>query len=302
MVLNIAHRGASSLAPENTQAAILKAYALGADVWETDVTVTADEKLVLLHDDTLARTTNAPRVYPDRAPWPACAFTLAEIRTLDAGSWFVEQDPFGQIAAGEVMPSEQAAYRGEVVPSLRSSLVFTAGVGWRVNLELKPLPPALKGFPLVRRVLSLLHELDIDPGSVVVSSFYHDWLRQVQAHAPDIEVQALVGDEDDGPAVDWDRPEFRTYNVLDTLIDADRIAALRHRGVRVNVYTVDAAADMSRFIAAGAAGLITDFPQVLARLKKAGRDELQADLPPRPLPPRRGDAPIGTFNTPFTGP
>ena len=122
MVLNIAHRGARSLAPENTLAAARKALEIGADLWETDVSVTTDGQLILMHDDTLDRTTDAPIRFPGRSPWTVSAFTLAEIRDLDAGSWFVETDPFDQIAAGAVTPGEQAAYRGERVPTLRRAL------------------------------------------------------------------------------------------------------------------------------------------------------------------------------------
>jgi len=57
--LIIAHRGASSLAPENTLASAQKALQIGADLWELDVAVTADGELVLMHDDTLERTSNA---------------------------------------------------------------------------------------------------------------------------------------------------------------------------------------------------------------------------------------------------
>ncbi|HFD40915.1 MAG TPA: glycerophosphodiester phosphodiesterase, partial [Anaerolineae bacterium] len=93
VVVNIAHRGARSLAPENTLVAARKALAVGADLWETDVAVTADGELILFHDDSLVRTTDAERRFPDRAPWTFTTFSLAEIRSLDAGSWFVETDP-----------------------------------------------------------------------------------------------------------------------------------------------------------------------------------------------------------------
>ena len=101
-VLIVAHGGARSLAPENTLAAARKALEVGADMWELDVGVTADGELILFHDDSLARTTNARQVYPDRAPWTFTTFTLAELGALDFGTWFVETDPFGQIAVGAV--------------------------------------------------------------------------------------------------------------------------------------------------------------------------------------------------------
>ena len=103
MVTNIAHRGARSIAPENTLLAAKRAYEIGADLWETDVTVTSDDHLILMHDNLLLRTTNVSRCFPDRKDQPVHQFSLQEIRALDAGSWFLDQDPFGQIAANMVI-------------------------------------------------------------------------------------------------------------------------------------------------------------------------------------------------------
>ncbi len=115
--LNIAHRGARSLAPENTLAAARKALEVGADLWELDVAMTADGELFVVHDDTLARTSNVEELFPDRKPWSNSLFTLAEIKRLDFGAWFVEQDPFKQISAGQVSAAELASYRGEKAPT-----------------------------------------------------------------------------------------------------------------------------------------------------------------------------------------
>jgi glycerophosphoryl diester phosphodiesterase len=96
---NIAHRGASSYAPEHTAAAYRLAIAQGADYVEQDLQVTRDGHLVCLHDLTLDRTTNAKVVFPGRSRtltregreltgWHVSDFTLAEIRQLDSGAWF----------------------------------------------------------------------------------------------------------------------------------------------------------------------------------------------------------------------
>ncbi|HEX32441.1 MAG TPA: glycerophosphodiester phosphodiesterase, partial [Candidatus Acetothermia bacterium] len=111
-IINIAHAGARSLAPENTIAAARKAQLVGADMWELDVAVTSDGELILFHDDSLARTTNAVEAFPTRAPWTFTTFSLEEIRTLDAGSWFAKTDPFGEIAAGKVSKAELESYHG----------------------------------------------------------------------------------------------------------------------------------------------------------------------------------------------
>jgi glycerophosphoryl diester phosphodiesterase len=95
----IAHRGASAYAPEHTIAAYKLAMQMGADFVEQDLAVTKDNVLICLHDASLERTTNVEDVFPDRFTtialegrtrkvWVANDFTLAEIKRLDAGSWF----------------------------------------------------------------------------------------------------------------------------------------------------------------------------------------------------------------------
>lgn len=267
MTVNIAHRGARSLAPENTLAAARKALQVGADFWEIDVAVTADEVLILFHDDSLARTTDAEVHFPDRAPWTFTTFTYSELNSLDAGSWFLETDPFEQIAAGEVTADEQASFRDEKIPTLREALFFTQAENWRINVELKRLPPPMDRFPVVDRVLSLIEDMAIDPRQFVISSFNHDWLRQVRKRNPNIALQALLGLPQTEPQ-DWGKLEFETYNARSTLTDEDQVRTLKDKGIAVNLYLVNEEEEMRRFIEAGAAGFITDFPQKLAALLK----------------------------------
>ncbi|WP_095145318.1 MULTISPECIES: glycerophosphodiester phosphodiesterase [unclassified Pseudomonas] len=84
----IAHRGASFDAPESTAAAYKLARDLGADYLELDLQRSKDGVLFALHDDNLQRTTDVAIKFPERKDSPANAFTLAELKTLDAGSWF----------------------------------------------------------------------------------------------------------------------------------------------------------------------------------------------------------------------
>ena len=260
-ITNIAHRGARSLAPENTLAAAQKALEIGADLWETDIAVTADGELILMHDLSLDRTTDAEKLFPGRAPWTVTTFTLEEIRQLDLGSRFIETDPFGQIAAGAVTPGELMALICIKVPTLQQALVFTKEENWRVNLELKTIPPPMEDFPIVDRVLALIDEVGMGTDRIIISSFNHDWLRQVQRLNPDITVQALVLDLAFGA-----KPAFVTYNAMIDFMDEDKVRAAVAKGVTVNIYAVNEEDDMRRFIAAGAAGLITDFPQTLQRV------------------------------------
>jgi glycerophosphoryl diester phosphodiesterase len=265
MVLNIAHRGARSLAPENTLLAAQMALKLGADMWETDLIVSADESLVLFHDDTLTRTTNAKTVYPDRAPWRVAEFSLSELSNLDCGSWFLRADPFGQIRAGRVSNALQTSYLGARIPTLEEGLRFTKDSSWKINIELKRLPGALKDFPVVERVLGVIDKVNFDFNDLVISSFNHTWLKKIQLLRPEIDVQALIGSSTLKP-LDWGKLEFKTYNARHSLINCRLIGELAEKGISVNLWTVNEEKDMRRFINAGAAGIFTDFPHRLSRI------------------------------------
>jgi glycerophosphoryl diester phosphodiesterase len=260
MVLIIAHRGARSLAPENTLAAARKALEVGADLWETDVAVTKDGELILFHDDSLVRTTNVKDTFPDRGPWHFSTFTLDELHLLDAGSWFEKIDPFGQIAAGLVGHEDLSTYRNEKIPTLSDALCFTRDASFYVNLELKRLPPPMENFPVVERVLAAIDDSGIDYDRVIISSFNHRWLREVHAQNPSLAIQALIG-YSETDVLDWGGFEFETYNARSTLIDEKQVRVITEKGISVNLFTVNEEDEMLRFTEAGAAGLITDFPQ-----------------------------------------
>ena len=132
--INVAHRGASAYAPEHTLAAYRLALEQGADFVEQDLAVTRDGVLICLHDPTLERTTNVEELFPDRATtvswegktrraWLANDFTLAEIKTLDAGSWF------GPRFAGEKIPTFDEAVelikgKAGIFPELKTPEVY----------------------------------------------------------------------------------------------------------------------------------------------------------------------------------
>ncbi|MFK5879695.1 MAG: glycerophosphodiester phosphodiesterase family protein [Flavobacteriaceae bacterium] len=89
----IAHRGTTYWAPEETEPAFLWARNIGADYLELDIQMTKDSILIALHDDTLERTTNVSEIFPSIKNPAVDNFTLKELRSLDAGSWFNKTNP-----------------------------------------------------------------------------------------------------------------------------------------------------------------------------------------------------------------
>jgi glycerophosphoryl diester phosphodiesterase len=140
--INVAHRGASAYAPEHTLSAYRLALEQGADFVEQDLAVTKDGVLICLHDPTLDRTTNVEELFPNRSStvtwegktvtsWLANDFTLAEIKRLDAGSWFDRK------FAGERIPTFDEAValvkgKAGMFPELKTPDVY---VGRNVDFE-----------------------------------------------------------------------------------------------------------------------------------------------------------------------
>jgi glycerophosphoryl diester phosphodiesterase len=262
----IAHRGARSLAPENTLLAAKKAFELGADLWETDVGVSKDGVPILMHDDALTRTTDAARRFPDRTPWTFTTFTLAELKALDAGSWFLETDPFGELARGGIGEKAQEAIRGALVPTLEEALRLTQALGWQVNLELKRQPPPMEDFPLLEAVFAVIDAVGLGPGAVVLSSFDLDLMRAARKMRPEFRVQAVLGFHRDRP-IDWEAAaDFDELNPRASLTPPAVVERLSNRGKALRPWTVNEADEARAFIEAGVAGLFTDFPQRLVPL------------------------------------
>jgi glycerophosphoryl diester phosphodiesterase len=233
----IAHRGASADAPENTLAAVELALAQGADRVEVDVQRTADGVLVLVHDADLRRTTD---VGPARAGDPVGAFTLAELRRLDAGSWFAPR------------------FAGERIPTLDELLDLVRGRAG-VHLELKD-PARYPG--VERQVVAALRPGD----DVLVQSFDHACVRRVHALAPDVPLGLLVEEPLDPAALRAAAGFATEVNPDLAVVDQSVVDAAHAHGLAVSVWTVDDVADLRRTRDLGVDAIITDVPAVLAAL------------------------------------
>jgi len=272
LILNVAHAGASSVAPQNTMAAGRAAFDLGADVWGVDVRATRDGVLILMHDETLERTTDAEEVFPSGTPWRVADFRLDEIRTLDAGSWFLEEDPFGRIAEGEVADDALASYAGEPVPTLREALDFVAEQDWLIDIEIKA-PNDGERHAVVERLVALIEETNT-VNLVLVSSFDHDLLREVRELNPAIPIGAL------SIFLPFDPLEYLHALDVDVYLPSvigftdGLLAELEKEGIKIIVWTYNATEQLEHAIdLPGVDGIYTDFPQRLAMLLESHVEE-----------------------------
>ncbi len=244
---DVAHRGSSGSAPENTVAAVEYAVDQRASYVEVDIQRSADDELVIVHDNTLERTTNVEEVFPDRAPWNVGDFTLEELQQLDAGSWFSED------------------FAGEGIPTLREVI---KALGPRSGLLLE-----LKSPELYPGIEAQIHdELSSIPGylpralatdTLVVQSFDIDSMRTYHALAPEVPIGLLYGerpsDDELVEASSWADQVNPSYEVT----DAELVDRIHELDMQISVYTVNTGQLMREFINLGVDGIITDYPGVL---------------------------------------
>jgi glycerophosphoryl diester phosphodiesterase len=187
----IAHRGASAYAPEHTIPAYEMAILQGADFIEPDLQITQDGILISLHDLTLERTTNVEALFPDRyredptegtgvRRWYASDFTLEEIRSLDAGSWF------------------HGEFAGAKVPTLDEVIEVAAGkVGIYPETKAPEVYGAL-GFEMETQLLNTLERHSVTRGRtgsgtpVVIQSFSAESLHILRGLGSELPLVLLV--------------------------------------------------------------------------------------------------------------
>lgn len=271
-VANIAHRGAKGHAPETTLPAYAMARQMNADWLELDAQLTADGKLVAFHDTEVERTTDGEGPLND--------YTLAELKQLDAGSWFNEDNP----------SKTKPYFAGLEVPTLDE--IFQAH-GTAVNYYIETKSPD-ENPGLEEALVAKLEEYElVDTDSVIVQSFDKQSLLEVQALNDDIPLVQLLWYHPNDYAAGADLEEWNdlTANPGDVsreqiddiaayataigvnlrhedrrVIDRDFVRSFRDAGLGVHVYTINDTERMRMLIDWGANGIFTNYPDRLDRL------------------------------------
>ena len=262
--LLIAHRGASMVAPENTVAAAERAAQTGAYGLEGDIHISLDGVPFLMHDDTLKRTTNVAAVFPGRENENAANFTFSELRQLSAGQWFVQQDPFGSVAAGLVQSSDIDRYKTELVPSLAEVLKVARDKKLIFIFDLLA-PP--KNHPYFNNFFEIclqqIKEANIDNQIWFLAD--GDQLQKVRAAAPDM---TLVAGIDPGAAAVPEVLKAQGYTIINTeySIPPASIEEYRQAGFGVNLWTVDEPWQFSRLWLLGVSSITTNNTQTFKNM------------------------------------
>ncbi len=254
-----AHRGNRAVAPENTLLAFRKS-AGRCDFVELDVQFSRDGVAVVIHDDTLARTTDVADMhcFANRRPWPVAAFSLAELQSLNAADWFYRSDPFGSIAAGSDAVDPPAP---QSIPTLREALHLISALELCVNIELKDVHSLRDDAAVVTAIVNAVREAGC-AGRVLFSSFYHPYLPLLKAAAPEIPVSMLVeGPQSGDPVARVKGLGVEGCHCDDASVTESMVRALREAGVFVGVYTVNDPDRRKQLFEWGVNAVFTDHPE-----------------------------------------
>ena len=238
-MLVIAHRGASGHAPENTLAAFKRAVTLGATFIETDLQLSRDTHFVAIHDETVNRTTNGQGRVHD--------LSLAELRRLDAGSWFGSE------------------FSGERIPTLEEILEFSKKYDVVFYLELKP-SGSWGGEHVLIGALRQSQEV----ARTVVISFDAGILEALRRIEPTLMTGLLYDGQIDRPLDRALEVGARQLAVRGDLVTPALLEQARKRDLQVVCWTINQPAHMRLLIEAGVDGIMSDYPDrlVAARVKE----------------------------------
>lgn len=257
-----AHRGASSQAPENTLAAIALTKGTGTDWFEFDVGRLKDGALIVIHDDSVDRTTNGSGHLSELITEAA--------RKLDAGSWFSNQ------------------YRGEPLPLLSEVIAVANKLGLNMNLEMKSLSASdVEREAFVADVLRQVADMDTSCG-LLISSFDHGLLEILHDTAPNIALGYLIEVEELlDPGRPWLADALRLgcadiHPPVDELT-SELVGVMRTAGLGVNVWTVNDPNKARQVHSWGATGIFTDEAKRMVAELAQPDGEWEATFPRSPL-------------------
>jgi len=234
-----AHRGARSIAPENTMTS-LKMSVGYCDFIEVDVQLSSDGVCVIMHDDTLSRTTNVFKLdkYNSRKPYRVSDFTYKELKELDYGSWFDGQY--------------------EPLLTLEDALKFVKEKSLFINVEIKDISDSFSDERVVSSVMEIIKTLEVED-RVLISSFRHEYLLICKKTLPKIATAALVEDEHPANLISYLKElKVDVYNMENELVDRKILKQLKDAGFFVNVYTVNSKARQRKLFQMGVNGVFSD--------------------------------------------
>lgn len=258
-----AHRGFRACYPENTLCAFTAS--LGhCHFIELDVQLNNDGVPVVIHDETLARTSDAREKAPQlgHSSLRVDTWTLDDLRQLDMGSWFMISDPFQTLARGEITRELLLPKMPQQIMTLTELLQWAIQQDICINVEIKDHSSSALNTIAASAVMAVINATDT-ADLVLISSFNHDYLRQCKALDSRIPVGVLQDDSHPPELLRYlDELQADAYHPSDALTDEALIRTLRTAGLAINVYTVNDRCRKQQLFDQNVTAIFTDYPAI----------------------------------------
>jgi glycerophosphoryl diester phosphodiesterase len=236
----VAHRGSSAMAPENTLAAFRQAIEGGADAIELDVRLTGDDKVVVIHDARLERTTDGHG--------KVCDFSLKELKRFSAGRWFHRR------------------YMKERIPTLIEVLEIAQGK-IALNIEIKTEKKPKQRFEIIEQCYNIIHSYDAEE-AVLISSFFIPFIKRMKLYSHRIATSLLYH-----PVYHFGKSPIRIassvkadYLILNGLSINPKIVSRAHaKQILVGEYTINTPRRFSHALRLGVDAIITNNPALFVK-------------------------------------
>lgn len=262
-LLIAAHRGYRSIRPENSLCAF-EASRGHCHFIELDIQMSRDGIAVVHHDTLVGRTSDGRELAKKlgKRSLRIDEWDLAELRQLDIGSWFLKADPFGALQSGLVAPEEVRPLLPQRILTLTELLDWRNRVEIPLNIELKDQRGRRHDRAIVDCVLDSINSASC-ADMVLISSFRHDYLRQVKRRYPELAIGVLQEHRHPDNLLTYLKElDADAYHPDAEIIDEKTIRLLRSAGFGVNIFTVNDPKAWKMFFTAGATALFTDFPSL----------------------------------------
>ncbi|GAB1602936.1 glycerophosphodiester phosphodiesterase domain-containing protein 5-like [Argonauta hians] len=252
-----AHRGASGIAPENTLVAFQVAANQSVYGFESDVRISMDGVPFILHDKSLRRTTNIEEVFPTRADEDASTFSFAELRSLNAGSWFIDEDPMD--VAGSLTNKAKNLYNNQTIMSLEELIILANKTGKSILIDIRP-PVNHNPFQAIySRTIDVILNTGISPKQIW-------WFRELQISN---ESSQFTQTWTKGEEVDeLRRLQISHVNLQYNIMTDDEIQQYVSHNISTNIYLVNTHWMYSLYWCLGIHSVTTDYCHILNKIEK----------------------------------
>lgn len=252
----IGHRGASALAPENTLVSFQTAISYGVFGVEADVKLSYDGVPFVFHDKTFQRTTNIADVFPRYVESSVSAFNISEIKQLDAGSWFLERDPFRTV--GDLSEEEKKLYRNLSIPTFEELLILVNKSNVILMVDVFDVP---QWNPFYNKTLNIymdkIKQVGIPPERMWVTGIHRDFnVTSVPFLTEENHIQYILNNN-------FTHVNFESYE-----LSQSEVKEFRKYNISTNVYLVDTVWYYSLYWCMGVSSVASDTCHILQNLQE----------------------------------